>query len=102
MLITHLLGGNFKCLTPHVDLLVDIHTGDDEEDPRPPGSSCQEPAQSEDDGSLVLLGVVRLRLKFCRETLSLSYQFNVLAKNSLMMSILRKKSTKYQFYYRGC
>ena len=55
MLMTHLLGGNFKCLTPHVDLLIDIKTGDDEEDPGPPGSSCQQPAQSEDDGSLVLL-----------------------------------------------
>ena len=39
----------------HIDLLVDIHTGDDEEDSRPPGSSCQQPTQSEDDGSLVLL-----------------------------------------------
>ena len=39
----------------HIDLLVDIHTGDDEEDSRPPGSSCQQPAKSEDDGSLVLL-----------------------------------------------
>ena len=39
----------------HVDLLVDINTGDDEEDPGPPGSSCQQPTQSEDDGSLVLL-----------------------------------------------
>ena len=39
----------------HVDLLVDINTGDDEEDPGPPGSSCQQPTQPEDDGSLVLL-----------------------------------------------
>ena len=53
--IINLLRGNFKCLTSHVDLLVNIHTGDDKEDPRPPGSSCQQPAQSEDDGSLVLL-----------------------------------------------
>ena len=51
----NLLWGNFKCLTPHVDLLVDIHTGDDEEDPGPPGSSSQKSAQPEDDGPLVLL-----------------------------------------------
>ena len=38
-----------------VNFLVDIHTGDDKEDPGPPGSSCQQPAQPEDDGSLVLL-----------------------------------------------
>ena len=36
-------------------LFVDIHTRDYEEDPGAPGSSCQQPAQSEDDGSLVLL-----------------------------------------------
>ena len=41
--------------TPHVDLLVGVDTGNDEEDSRPPGSSCQQSAQSEDDGSLVLL-----------------------------------------------
>ena len=40
---------------PEVNFLVDIHTGDDKEDPGPPGSSCQQPAQPEDDGSLVLL-----------------------------------------------
>ena len=54
----NLLWGNFKCLTPHIDLLVNIHTGDDEEDPGPPGSSCQQSAQSEDDGSLVLLEMI--------------------------------------------
>ena len=42
-------------MAPHVNLLVDINTGNDEEDPRTPGSSCQEPAQPEDDGPLVLL-----------------------------------------------
>ena len=39
----------------HVYLLVDIHTWDDEEDPRTPSSSCQQPTQPEDDGPLVLL-----------------------------------------------
>ena len=42
-------------MAPHVNLLVDINTGNDEEDSRTPGSSCQEPAQPEDDGPLVLL-----------------------------------------------
>ena len=51
----NLLWWNLISLTPHVNLLVNIHTGDDEEDPRPPGSARQETAQSEDDGSLVLL-----------------------------------------------
>ena len=55
LLIINLLRGNFKCLTPHIDLLINIKTGDDEEDSRPPGSSCQQPAKPEDDGSLVLL-----------------------------------------------
>ena len=40
---------------PHVDLLVSVHTGQDEEDSRPPSSSYQQPAQPEDDGPLVLL-----------------------------------------------
>ena len=52
---SHLLRRDFKGLTPHIDLLVNIHTGNDEEDSRPPGSSWQQSAQSEDDGSLVLL-----------------------------------------------
>ena len=46
---------NVKRLSSHINLLVNIHTGNDEEDSRPPGSSCQQSAQSEDDGSLVLL-----------------------------------------------
>ena len=31
----HLLGRNFKGLTPHINFLVDINTGDDEENTRP-------------------------------------------------------------------
>ena len=42
-------------LSPHINLLVDIHTGDDEEHPRAPGSARQEQSQSKYDGSLVLL-----------------------------------------------
>ena len=54
-LFFYLLWRDFKGHGPHVYLFIGVHTGDDEEDPRPPGSSCDQPAQSEDDGSLVLL-----------------------------------------------
>ena len=43
------------CASPHIDLLVDIHTRNDEEHSRTPGSSRQQPTQSEDDRPLVLL-----------------------------------------------
>ena len=46
---------NLEGLRSHIDLLVNIHTGDDKEDPGTPGSSCEQPTQSEDDGPLVLL-----------------------------------------------
>ena len=52
---SHLLRRYFIGASTHVNLHINIHTGNDEEDPRPPGSSCQQPAQSEDDGPLVLL-----------------------------------------------
>ena len=55
MIHSYFLWRNVKSLSSHIDLFVDIHTGDDEEHSRAPGSSCQQPAQSEDDGSLVLL-----------------------------------------------
>ena len=55
MINLNLLRGNFKCHAPHVDLNVGVNTGDDEEDPRAPRSSRQQPAQPEDDGPLVLL-----------------------------------------------
>ena len=51
----HLLWGDFKGHGPHVYFNIGVHTGDDEEHSRAPGSSCQQPAQSEDDGPLVLL-----------------------------------------------
>ena len=55
LIISYLLWRDFKSLSPHINFLVYIHTGDDEEHSRAPGSSCQQSAQSEDDGSLVLL-----------------------------------------------
>ena len=36
---SHLLRRYFVGASSHIDLLVNIHTGDDEEDPGPPGSS---------------------------------------------------------------
>ena len=53
--ISHLLRGHGEVLDPHVDDLVDVDAGDDEEDPRPPRSPGQDPAQAEDDCLLVLL-----------------------------------------------
>ena len=50
-----LLRGDLKRHAPHVDLLVCVDTGNDEEDPRTPSSSGEESAQPEDDGPLVLL-----------------------------------------------
>ena len=49
------MGRDVKVLDPHVDLLVDVHTGDDEEDPRTPGTARQQPTQPEDHRPLVLL-----------------------------------------------
>ena len=50
-----LLGRNLVVVGPHVDLLVGVHTREDEEHPRAPGPAHQQPAQSEDDGPLILL-----------------------------------------------
>ena len=44
---------------PHVHLLVGVDTREDEEDSRPPGSSYQKTTQSKDDGSLVLLAIIK-------------------------------------------
>ena len=55
IMLTNLLWRNLVSGRPQVDLLVDVHTGDDKEDPRTPSSSGEESAQPEDDGPLVLL-----------------------------------------------
>ena len=44
---------------PHVHLLVGVDTGEDEEDSRPPSSTYQQSAESEDNGPLVLLEISR-------------------------------------------
>ena len=48
---------NLVVVGPHVHLLVGVHTGEDEEDPRAPGSAYKQSSESEDDGSLVLLEI---------------------------------------------
>ena len=53
--LRYFLRWDLECFSSHVNLLIDVDTGDDEEHPRPPGSPCQQPAQPEDDGPLVLL-----------------------------------------------
>ena len=62
----HLLGRDLVCRGPHVDLLVGVHTGDDEEHAGAPGSPWQQPAQPEDDGALVLLDMRHFRLKIVK------------------------------------
>ena len=59
----HLLGRDLVCRCPHVDLLVGVHAGDDEEHAGAPGSPWQQPAQPEDDGALVFLDKGHFRLK---------------------------------------
>jgi hypothetical protein len=51
----HLLRRHVVTRSPHVNFLVDVQTGYDEEDPRAPSSPGEQPPQSEDDGPLVLL-----------------------------------------------
>ena len=70
---------------PHVDLLVGVHTGQDEEDPRAPGSSYQQSAESEDDSSLVLLG------RHFKPVLALSVRSKI--KRTLQISIYSQLET---------
>ena len=55
--LVYLLGRDLVVVCPHVHLLVRVHTGEDEEHPRAPRSSHQQPTQPEDDGPLVLLEI---------------------------------------------
>ena len=51
----YLLGRDLIVVGPHVDLLVGVHTREDEEHPGSPGATHQQPTQPEDDGSLIFL-----------------------------------------------
>lgn len=53
--VSYLLWGHIECDHSHVHLGVVVNTGQDEEDPRAPGSTRQKTTQPEDDSSLVLL-----------------------------------------------
>ena len=53
--IKYLLWWDFESCSPHVNLLVNIHTRNDKEHSGSPGPSCYKSAQSEDDSSLILL-----------------------------------------------
>ena len=51
----YLLWRNVKRQRPHVDFLVRIHAGYDEEDTRSTGPTAKEPTESEYDDPFVLL-----------------------------------------------
>ena len=53
--LRYFLRWDLECFGSHVNLLVHVNTRDDEEYPGAPGPPRQEAAESEDDGSLVLL-----------------------------------------------
>ena len=53
--IKYLLWWDFESCSPHVNLLVNIHTWNDKEHTWASGPSCYKSAQSEDDSSLILL-----------------------------------------------
>ena len=46
-LTAHLLRRDLVGGSSEVNLLVNVHTGNDEEDSRPPSPACQQPTQSE-------------------------------------------------------
>ena len=54
----YLLRGNVKVSDSQINLLINIHTGNDEEDSRAPGTPGQQAAQPEDDCPLVLLVIL--------------------------------------------
>ena len=57
--ILHLLWRNLVVVSPHVDLLISVDTGEDEEDSRTPGTANKQSSQSEDNGPLILLEISR-------------------------------------------
>ena len=62
--LRYFLRWDLESFCSHVNLLVNINAGDDEEDPGPPGSASQEAAQPEDDGSLVLLEQIGAQIPY--------------------------------------
>ena len=56
----HLLRRNLVSLGPHVNFLIDVNTGNDEEHAGTPRSSREQASKSEDDSSLIFLKGVSL------------------------------------------
>ena len=69
--IIHLLRRNIVGLSSHVNLLVMVHTRNDEEHSGTPGSALEQTTKSEDDSSLILLQQAIMKLFL--ETLSLVF-----------------------------
>ena len=53
--MVYLLRRNIVGLSPHVNLLIMINTGDNEENSRSPGSALEKSTKAEDDGPFVFL-----------------------------------------------
>ena len=51
----NLLGWDIVGLCAHVNLLVDVDTGNDEEDSRSTSSACEKATQAEDDSPFIFL-----------------------------------------------
>ena len=60
--LSNLLRRDVESLCSHVNLLVDVDAGEDEEDARAAGAARQEEAQSENDSSLVFLADISTEL----------------------------------------
>jgi hypothetical protein len=58
--ITHLLRRHVERERPHVDLLVRVNAGNDEEDPGAAGAAGQKSTETKDDDALVLLNNLKL------------------------------------------
>ena len=56
---TDLLWWHVKGLCPHVNLLINVNTRDDKEDPRTTSTSREQEAEAEDDRTLILLEASR-------------------------------------------
>ena len=63
---SNLLRWYFVGVSSEINLLINVHTGNYKEHSRPPGSSSQQSAQSEDDCPLILLDnlVIRSTVSF--------------------------------------
>ena len=63
---------NIKSLSPHINLLINIHTRDDEEHSRTTSATCEEQPKAEYDSSLIFL----VRDLVCTKELHLCWYLN--------------------------